>query len=167
MLMAAFSTLMKEVRYMDITKVWYWIRVAVAAVCGALGWFFGEANGLLYALIVLTVLDFLIGLLRNAVVDRNVSSAALFKRALQKSLIFILVGVAHVIDEYVLKQGAVLRNIVIFFYISSEGVSILEHVAALGLPIPEKLLSALRDIHAEDTTRDTTVHDTKKKGAGS
>ena len=62
-------------------------------------------------------------------------------------LIFTLVGIGNIVDVYVLGQGGVLRTAVIFFYLSNEGVSILENSAHLGLPIPEKLKEVLEQLH--------------------
>lgn len=143
--------------------VWTWIQVALATVGGALGWYFGQADGMLYALIAFAVLDFIMGLLRHALIERNASSERRWKRGVQKVLIFVLVGVANVIDNQVIGEGHVLRNAVVFFYISSEGLSILEHAAAMGLPVPDKLLKMLQDLHDHDPDRDTTVLDARKK----
>ena len=68
-------------------------------------------------------------------------------------LIFLLVGIANIIDVQVIGTGSVIRTAVIFFYLSNEGVSILENAAHLGLPIPETLKAALAQIH--DRTSDT------------
>lgn len=148
---------------MGTTTIWTLLRTALATIGGGLGWYFGKANGLFYALIVLTVLDFILCLVRHATVEHMVVSRRVFKRALQKVLIFMLVGMANIIDQQVIGQGSVLRNVVIFFYLSSEGVSILENSAAMGLPIPDKLLTTLQELHADDPLRDTTVLDARKK----
>ena len=62
-------------------------------------------------------------------------------------LIFILVGIANILDVQIIGTGSVLRTAVIFFYISNEGVSLLENAAHLGLPIPEKLTKVLKQLH--------------------
>lgn len=152
---------------MSITAIWNAIQIVLSVIGGGLAWFFGKASGMLYALVALTVIDYLMGLLRHALIEHNLSSRKLFTRGIQKLVLFVVVGVAHIIDEQVLKQGPVLRNVVIFFYLSSEGVSILEHAAAMGLPIPDKLLTALQELHADDPLRDTSVLDAKKKNPAS
>lgn len=136
-------------------EVWTWIQVALATVGGALGWYFGGFDGMLYALIAFAILDFILGLLRHALVEENLASDRRLKRAVQKVLIFVLVGVANIVDNQVIGEGDVLRNAVVFFYLSSEGVSILEHAAALGLPIPEKLRAMLQELHKADHERNT------------
>ena len=59
----------------------------------------------------------------------------------------MLVGIAHVLDVNVIATGSVLRTAVIFFYLSNEGVSLLENAAHLGLPVPEKLKDVLEQLH--------------------
>ncbi|MDL2318560.1 phage holin family protein [Eubacteriales bacterium OttesenSCG-928-A19] len=144
-------------------EVWTWIQAALAVVGGALGWYFGGFDGMLYALIAFAVLDFILGLLRHAFVEENVSSDRRLKRAVQKVLIFVLVGVANIVDNQVIGEGNVLRNAVVFFYLSSEGVSILEHAAALGLPIPDKLRAILQELHQTDEERNTDYAELKQE----
>jgi toxin secretion/phage lysis holin len=62
-------------------------------------------------------------------------------------LIFAMAGIAHVLDANVIGDGSVLRTAVIFFYLSNEGVSLLENASHLGLPIPEKMKDILEQLH--------------------
>ena len=122
-------------------------QLGFAAVGGALGWFVGGLDGFLYALIAFVVIDYLTGLLA-AGVQKKLSSEVGFKGIAKKIAIFLLVGIAHIIDVDVIQNGTALRTAVIFFYLSNEGLSILENAGNIGLPIPEKLktmLSQLKD----------------------
>ena len=83
-------------------------------------------------------------------VDKNLSSSVGFKGICRKVLIFAMVGIAHVLDANVIGDGSVLRTAVIFFYISNEGVSLLENASHLGLPIPEKMKDILEQLHDRD-----------------
>ena len=116
------------------------------AVGGWLGYFLGGCDGLLYALIAFVVIDYITGVM-CAIIDRKLSSAVGFKGIFRKVLIFLLVGIANIIDVQVIGTGAVLRTAVIFFYISNEGVSLLENAGHLGLPIPEKIKTVLEQLH--------------------
>ncbi len=127
-------------------NIWNWIQVALAAVGGTLGWFLGELDGFLYALIAFVVIDYLTGVM-CAVVDKKLSSAVGFKGIFKKVLIFVMVGIGNIIDVQVLGQAGVLRTAVIFFYLSNEGVSMLENAGHLGLPIPQKLKDVLAQLH--------------------
>ena len=127
-------------------QIWSGIQIAFTAFGGFLGWFLGGVDGFLYALIAFTVIDYITGVM-CAITDKNLSSSIGFKGICRKVLIFTLVCIGNVVDVYVLGQGGVLRTAVIFFYLSNEGVSILENSAHLGLPIPEKLKEVLEQLH--------------------
>ena len=127
-------------------QIWTGIQLAFTAFGGFLGWFLGGVDGFLYALIAFTVIDYITGVM-CAITDKNLSSSIGFKGICRKVLIFTLVGIGNIVDVYVRGQGGVLRTAVIFFYLSNEGVSILENSAHLGLPIPEKLKEVLEQLH--------------------
>ena len=127
-------------------QIWSGIQIAFTAFGGFLGWFLGGVDGFLYALIAFTVIDYITGVM-CAITDKNLSSSIGFKGICRKVLIFTLVGIGNIVDVYVLGQGGVLRTAIIFFYLSNEGVSILENSAHLGLPIPEKLKEVLEQLH--------------------
>jgi len=127
-------------------QIWSGIQIAFTAFGGFLGWFLGGIDGFLYALIAFTVIDYITGVM-CAITDKNLSSSIGFKGICRKVLIFTLVSIGNIVDVYVLGQGGVLRTAVIFFYLSNEGVSILENSAHLGLPIPEKLKEVLEQLH--------------------
>ena len=127
-------------------EFWNTIQLIFTAVGGWLGYFLGGCDGLLYALIAFVVIDYITGVM-CAIIDRKLSSAVGFKGIFRKVLIFLLVGIANIIDVQVIGTGAVLRTAVIFFYISNEGVSLLENAGHLGLPIPQKMKDVLEQLH--------------------
>lgn len=132
--------------------IWNWIQVAFAAFGAFLGWFLGEPDRFLYALLAFVVIDYITGVL-CAIIDKKLSSEIGWKGILKKVLIFVLVGVAHVLDTQILGStggSGALRTAVIFFYLSNEGVSILENAGRMGLPIPDKLKSVLKQLHKRD-----------------
>lgn len=127
-------------------EFWATIQLVLAAIGGWLGWFLGGCDGLLYALIAFVVVDYITGIM-CAIVDKKLSSSVGFKGIFKKVLIFTLVGIANVLDVQVIGTGSVLRTAIIFFYISNEGVSLLENAGHLGLPIPAKLKAVLEQLH--------------------
>ena len=127
-------------------EFWSVIQFIFAAVGGWLGWFLGGCDGLLYALIAFVVVDYITGVM-CAVVDKKLSSEVGFKGIFKKILIFLLVGIANLLDVNIIGNGSVLRTAAIFFYLSNEGVSLLENATHLGLPVPEKLKSVLQQLH--------------------
>ena len=129
--------------------IWAKIQMAAAMIGGWLGYFLGGLDGLMIALIIFMVLDYITGLM-CAVIDKKLSSAVGFRGICKKVLILMLVGVAHIVDLHVVGTGDALRSAVVCFYLSNESVSMLENAAHLGLPIPEKLKSVLAQLHGRD-----------------
>ena len=132
---------MKEIRMLN--------QGLFSAIGGLLGIQFGELDGVLYALLAFMVFDYLTGVFA-AVVEKQVSSHIGFKGLFKKVAILCLVSVAHLIDTAVLKEGGAIRTMVIFFYLSNEGLSILENVVRLGLPVPAKLEQILKQCHDKE-----------------
>ena len=127
-------------------EFWNMTQVVIAGIGGCLGCFLGGCDGLLYALIAFVVIDYITGVM-CAVVDKNLSSEVGFRGIFKKVLIFLLVGIGHLLDAQVIGTGSVVRTAVIFFYISNEGVSLLENAGHLGLPIPSKIKVVLEQLH--------------------
>lgn len=125
---------------------WNVIQLIFSALGGWLGYFLGGCDGLLYTLLASTAMDYITGIM-CAVNDHTLSSEVGFRGICRKVLIFMLVGIANILDADVVGTGSVLRTAVIFFYISNEGVSLLENAAHLGLPVPEKIKMVLEQLH--------------------
>ena len=117
----------------------------VATIGGVIGWIWGDFTPLLAALIVCMVLDYISGV-ACAIVRKDVSSEVGFKGIVKKILILMLVGVAHVLDAYVLNSTPVLQSAVTMFFIANEGISLVENAAGLGIPIPKKMLEVLKQL---------------------
>lgn len=124
------------------------VQCGFAAVGGFFGWVMGGLDGFLYALVVFVALDYLTGLMAAAV-ERKLSSEVGFKGIFKKVVIFCLVAVGHIIDSSVIQNGSVLRTAVVFFYLSNEGISILENASRIGLPVPERLKAVLEQLREE------------------
>ncbi len=126
-------------------EIWTYTEMVIAVIGGWFGWFLGGYDGFLYALIAFVVLDYLLGVL-CAIIEKHLSSDVGAKGIFKKVVIFYLVGVAHIIDQNIIGDGDVLRTAVIFFYLSNEGISIIENATRLGLPVPEKLRDVLEQL---------------------
>ena len=131
-------------------EFWNTIQLIFAGIGGWLGYFLGGCDGLLYALIAFVVIDYITGVM-GAIANHTLSSEVGFKGICRKVLIFLLVGIANILDIHIIGSGSVLRTAVIFFYISNEGVSLLENAAHLGLPVPEKIKVVLEQLHDRST----------------
>ena len=127
------------------------IRLYAAAIGIVIGEFLGSFDDLLYALIAFVVADYITGVLK-AIAEKNLSSAIGFKGICKKVCIFTLVGVANVLDVHIIGSGCILRSAVIFFYISNEGISIIENATKIGLPVPQQLQNTLLRIYSDKGT---------------
>ena len=130
-------------------ELWNVTQMTFAAIGGFVGWFLGGFDGFLYTLVAFVVIDYLTGVM-CAINDKTLSSAVGFRGICRKVLIFAMVGLANILDVYILGEGSVLRTAVIFFYLSNEGVSMLENAAHLGLPVPDKLKDVLQQLHERE-----------------
>jgi len=126
--------------------LWNSLSTVFTAGGGWLGWYLGGWDGFLYALVVFTVIDYITGLM-CAVINKNLSSEIGAKGIFKKILIFALVGIGYTIDMYLLGNGSAIRTAVIFFFISNEGVSILENATHIGLPVPPQMKAILAQLH--------------------
>ena len=127
-------------------EIWNWTQAAIAAAGGGLGYFLGGWDGFLYALLAFVIIDYITGIM-CAVLDKKLSSEVGSRGIFKKVLIFSLVAIGNIVDQYVIGEGSVIRTAVIFFYLSNEGVSILENAAHIGLPVPQKLKDILEQLH--------------------
>ena len=142
-------------RDFTIDLIWAKLQMAISVIGGWIGYFVGGVDGLLTALVIFMAADYITGIM-CAVADKKLSSSIGFKGIFKKVLIVMLVGIAHIVDIHVVGTGEALRSAVICFYLSNEGISLLENAAHLGLPIPEKMKSILAQLHnrIDDTTTD-------------
>ena len=127
-------------------EFWNMVQLVFTVIGGWLGWFLGGCDGLLITLVIFAAVDYITGVM-CAISDRKLSSEVGFRGICRKVLIFILVGIANILDVEVIGTGSVLRTAIIFFYLSNEGVSLLENAAHLGLPVPQKLKDVLEQLH--------------------
>lgn len=124
------------------------VKLFFASIGGALGAVLGGVDGFLYALIVFVVVDYLTGVM-VAVLNKELSSAVGFRGIYKKIVIFAFVAISYIIDQKIIGEGGVIRTAVIFFYLSNEGISILENATIIGLPVPKKLRQVLEQLKEE------------------
>jgi toxin secretion/phage lysis holin len=146
-----------------LKTIWAYTQSGIAGVGALLGWYLGGLDGLLYALIAFVTVDYLTGLLR-AIVEKTLSSRIGATGIAKKVAIFLVVGIGHLIDAYLLGgAGSPLRSAIICFYIANEGVSLLENATAIGLPVPVQLKNILAQLHGKTEASENTA----TKGSGS
>ena len=125
------------------------LQLIFAAIGGYIGWFLGGFDGFLYALVAFVIIDYITGLMA-AFIEKKLSSSIGSKGIFKKVLIFILVGIGHIIDLHIIKNGSAVRTAVIFFYLSNEGLSIIENATRIGLPVPEQLRIVFKELKKGD-----------------
>lgn len=125
------------------------LQVIVTVLGAFVGGLIGGLDSLAYALVLFVAVDYITGIMAG-VVEKKISSEVGFKGIFRKVVIFILVSIAHIIDSKILGNGSAIRTAVIFFYISNEGISILENSGRIGLPIPRKIMDILHQLNKED-----------------
>ena len=128
---------------------WFWIQIAFAGIGGFLGWFLGGLDGFMYTLVAFVVTDYITGVF-CAIYDRTLSGKVGWRGVFRKTAIFLLVGAGHLLDRYVLGHDHIVRTSIIFFYLSHEGISLLENAVLLGLPIPTRLRDVLAQLRDRD-----------------
>ena len=139
-------------------EFWNTMQFIFTVLGGWLGYFLGGCDGLLIALVAFVSIDYVTGVM-CAISDKDLSSRVGFKGICRKILIFALVGVANLIDVQVIQTGSILRTAVVFFYLSNEGVSLLENAAHLGLPVPKKLKAVLEQLHDKHNKEEDDKND--------
>lgn len=133
-------------------KIWRGIQAAIAAIGGAFAFFWGGLDNLLIALIVFAAVDYATGVLA-AIIKKKLNSRVGFKGIAKKVLMFLIVGIANIVDVRLIQTGTAFRTATIIFYLANEGVSLLENSARCGLPIPKKLKDILTQLH--DSEKET------------
>ena len=125
------------------------LQVLLSAIGAGIGYFVGGFDGFMYALVMFVFIDYITGVI-SAVLEKRLNSETGAKGIIKKVLIFVLVGMGNILDVNIIGQGSAIRTAVIFFELSNEGISILENVSRIGLPIPEKLQAVLLQLHEKD-----------------
>lgn len=138
---------------MSAVDIRYFIKLAITFLGSTLCWFFGKYDGIFYTLIAFITVDYITGVL-CAIYERKLSSEVGFRGIAKKVLILILVGVANLLDVYILKNADVLRVLVGMYYIANEGLSVIENAIRLGLPVPKKLKDVLVQLKNKGDTED-------------
>jgi len=123
-------------------------QAGFAAICGWIAAFLGGLDGLIASLMIFICADYITGVTR-AILQKKLSAYKAWRGTCRKVMTFILVGVAFTVDRYVIGGGQFIRDAVIFFFMGSEGISLLENAAGIGLPLPPKLKFILSQLHGE------------------
>lgn len=128
---------------------WEFIKGISATAIGGIAWYLGGFDSLLIALLVFIVADYLTGVIL-AILEKKLNSKIGFKGIAKKVMILVFVGLASILDIYVIGGSSPIREVVIAFYIANEGISIVENSAKIGLPVPQKIIDVLAQLKGEE-----------------
>lgn len=142
-------------------EFWITIQFIFSMMGGWLGYFIGGCDGLFITLIVFVILDYITGVIK-AIIKKKLNSEIGYKGLIKKITIFLIVGIANLIDINILGSIGVLRTAIIFFYLSNEGLSITENASQIGLPIPEKLKDVLEQLHTKSEEKGEVKNEQKR-----
>lgn len=125
------------------------VKGITAAVCSACGFIFGDMDGLMTALIVLIVMDYVSGVVAAAA-EKKLSSAVGAKGIAKKVFMLLIVAAANVADINVIGEGHLLKSVTAAFYAANECLSLIENAGRLGVPVPKKLLDVLEQLRQDE-----------------
>jgi toxin secretion/phage lysis holin len=111
-------------------------------------YFLGGLDTALKTLLILIVLDYITGVCQ-AIINKKINSTIGAKGIVKKVGYLVIVAVSVLLDEIVGDTGAI-RNLVIYFFVANEGISILENWGFMGLPLPQKIMDVLEQIKNEN-----------------
>ena len=111
------------------------------------GYFLGGLDTALITLLIFIVLDYITGLCK-AIVNKKVNSLIGARGIVKKVGYLIIVAISVRLDQIVGDTGTI-RNLVIYFFVANEGISVLENWGSMGMPLPPKLLEVLEQIKSE------------------
>lgn len=121
----------------------------VAIIATFFTYLFGSWDLALQVLIVFMVLDYVTGVL-YAFISNQLNSEVGFKGLVKKLMILVVLIIGVMLDRILDTGNWVFRTLVCYFYIANEGISLLENVANIGIPIPNKIRNALEQLNKDD-----------------
>ena len=128
-------------------------KLIFGGIITAVSGFLGGMDGIMYALIAFITIDYITGV-AVAVKQKKLSSEVGFWGLVRKVCIIALVGVAHFVDVYVMHTGDIFRTAIALYYIGNEGVSLLENMGNLGVPLSKKLKDVLEQLKTDNDKED-------------
>ena len=128
--------------------------VSLISLLGTGFYLLGGFDNALECLIVVVILDYITGVIA-AWYNKKLDSKIGLKGIVKKLTYFLLVVLSVEIDK-ILGQVGIIRNLVIYFFVANDGLSVLENVGKMNIPIPKKLKDALIQLSEdkEDTKND-------------
>nr|DAE58914.1 MAG TPA: holin [Caudoviricetes sp.] len=126
----------------------YMFNFFTSTVLTTVLYFLGGWDMALKTLLIIIALDYLTGVC-DAIANKKINSKIGAKGIIKKVGYLIIVAVSVQLDQIVGDTGAI-RNLVIYFFVANEGISILENWGSMGLPLPEKVMEVLEQLKKDN-----------------
>lgn len=137
-------------------KYWNEASIYIALVGGFLAKLLGGMDHILHALLFVVVVDYITGVIKGYFL-KELSGDIGFKGLVKKVLIFVVVAVAVEVEK-IIGDAIPLREVVIMFYLSNEGISFLENVSVF-IKLPPKLKDAFQHIRENQDQTEADSND--------
>lgn len=140
--------------------------VIIGVVGGLCTKILGGFDYSLKAMLLLMGIDIIAGFICAAIFDKSkyskngVCSDALIKGAIRKISILSIVAIGVVIDT--IMEMDYVRNGVVMYFIATEGISILEHMVVIGLPVPAFVTNILENMRKEVDNKPESNYEGKR-----
>ena len=122
----------------------YIISDVISVILTFLIYLLGGLDIALKSLLIVIVIDYVTGIL-SAIYNKQINSKIGFKGILKKFSYLLIIALSVIIDN-ILGQSGTIRTLVIYFFVANDGISILENVAEMNIPLPPKLLETLEQL---------------------
>lgn len=132
--------------------MWDKVVKSLAAIGGAIAGAFGGFDTMLLVLVAFMAVDYVTGLVvawmgkSHKSDNGHLDSKVGFVGIARKGLMMLVVLVGALLDKAMGTETSVFRDMVIWFYLANEGLSLLENLALAGVPFPARLLKALEQL---------------------
>lgn len=124
------------------------MKVVINDICSVIlttiVYLLGGIDIALQCLLIMIILDYISGV-ASAIYNKKLNSQVGLKGILKKFMYLVIVCVSVILDRIIGNTGAI-RTLVIYFFVANDGISILENIGKMGIPLPKKLIDTLEQL---------------------
>ena len=122
----------------------YFVNNAITIILTTFVYLVGGIDIAMKSLLIVIVIDYITGVI-SAIYNKKLNSTIGLKGILKKFSYLIIVSLSVILDRIVGDTGAI-RTIVIYFFVANDGISIVENIGKMGVPLPKKLTEVLEQL---------------------
>ena len=120
------------------------ITEILIAISSTILYLLGGWDIALKCLVIVMIIDYITGVM-SAIFNKKVDSRIGLKGILKKFGYLCIVALSVILDTITGETG-VIRTLVIYFFVANDGISIIENIAKMGVPMPKKLIDVLEQL---------------------